>query len=114
YPMPQPVTEAALAALSPQALSATAARVAEARGWRARLAEGLRGLAQVRRAYPSAGDFLRVRFAAPRAAFARLCAARGAGRARRQLGAALRISIGTPAECRRVLAALDAPVEAAA
>ena len=111
YPMPQPVTDAALAALSPQAQSATAARVAEARGWRERLATGLRELPQVLRVYPSAGNFLLVRFIDAEAAFAQLLEAGVVVRDMRampQLGDALRISIGTPDECRRVLAALDA------
>lgn len=117
YPMPQPVTQAALAALSPQALSATAARVAEARGWRERLATGLRGLPQVLWVYPSAGNFLLVRFIDADAAFAQLLEAGVVVRDMRampQLSDALRISIGTPDECRRVLAALDAAAVGAA
>ena len=118
YPMPQPVTNAALKALTPQALASTAARVAEARGWRERLAEGLRSLPQVLRVYPSAGNFLLVRFIDADAAFAQLLEAGVVVRDMRampQLGDALRISVGTPDECRRVLAALDADaVEVAA
>jgi len=118
YPVPQPVTETALAAISPQALALTRSRMQAVREARARLADGLRGLAGVRRVYPSAGNFLLVRFADAGAAFAALL---GAGvvvrdmRAMPQLGDALRISVGTAEECRRVLAALDRlPVEAAA
>ena len=118
YPMPQPVTDAALKALTPQALASTAARVAEARGWRERLADGLRSLPQVLRVYPSAGNFLLVRFIDADAAFAQLLEAGVVVRDMRampQLGDALRISVGTPDECRRVLAALDADaVEVAA
>src|SRR5690606_23040057 len=72
YPMPQPVTEAALKALAPAALTITEARVAETREWRQRLAEGLRRLPQVLRVYPSAGNFLLVRFIDADAAFAQL------------------------------------------
>lgn len=118
YPMPQPVTDAALKALTPQALASTAARVAETRGWRERLADGLRSLPQVLRVYPSAGNFLLVRFIDADAAFAQLLEAGVVVRDMRampQLGDALRISVGTPDECRRVLAALDADaVEVAA
>ena len=118
YPMPQPVTEAALKALASPSLATTAARVAETRDWRERLAEGLRRLPQVLRVYPSAGNFLLVRFIDADAAFAQLLEAGVVVRAMRampQLGDALRISVGTPDECRRVLAALDADaVEVAA
>lgn len=68
------------------------------------------GLAGVRRVYPSAGNFLLVRFADAGAAFAALLAAGVVVRDMRampQLGDALRISVGTAEECRRVLAALD-------
>ncbi|MFN3310691.1 MAG: histidinol-phosphate transaminase, partial [Thermomonas sp.] len=84
----------------------------------ARLADGLRALPVVRRVYPSAGNFLLVRFADAGAAFAALLAAGVVVRDMRampQLGDALRISVGTAEECRRVLAALDRLlVEAAA
>ena len=78
---------------------------------RKRLATGLRELPQVLRVYPSAGNFLLVRFIDAEAAFAQLLEAGVVVRDMRampQLGDALRISIGTPDECRRVLAALDA------
>lgn len=118
YPIPQPVTEAALQALAPQALASTAARVTEILGLRERLADGLRNLPQVLRVYPSAGNFLLVRFVDADAAFAQLLEAGVVVRDMRampQLGDALRITIGTADECRRVLAALDADaVEVAA
>lgn len=118
YPVPQPVVEAALAALAPEALALTRSRMEAVREARARLADGLRRLPQVRRVYPSAGNFLLVRFADAGAAFAALLAAGVVVRDMRampQLGDALRISVGTAEECRRVLAALDRlPVEAAA
>lgn len=118
YPVPQPAVEAALAALAPEALALTRSRMEAVREARARLADGLRRLPQVRRVYPSAGNFLLVRFADAGAAFAALLAAGVVVRDMRampQLGDALRISVGTAEECRRVLAALDRlPVEAAA
>ena len=110
YPLPQPVTEAALKALTPQALATTTARVAEACNGRETLAEGLRALSQVVRVYPSQGNFLLVRFADADAAFAQLLAAGVVVRDMRvmpQLHDALRISVGTADECRRVLAALQ-------
>ncbi|WP_256645103.1 histidinol-phosphate transaminase [Thermomonas paludicola] len=111
YPVPQPVADAAQAALEPQALALTRSRMDAVREARARLQDGLRGLAGVRRVYPSAGNFLLVRFADAGAAFAALLAAGVVVRDMRampQLGDALRISVGTAAECRRVLAALGA------
>ena len=117
YPIPQPVVDATLAALSPKALAATTARVAEACGWREKLAAELRRLPLVTRVYASAGNFLLVRFIDAEAAFASLLRAGVVVRDMRampQLGDALRITVGTPDQCRRVLAALDDVVEAAA
>ncbi|WP_297832496.1 histidinol-phosphate transaminase [Thermomonas sp.] len=118
YPVPQPVVDATLAALEPQALSATLARIVQALEWRDRLAEGLCVLPGVRRVYPSAGNFLLVRFDDADVAFSALLSAGVVVRDMRampQLGDALRISIGAPEECRRVLAALAVPaMEAAA
>ena len=118
YPIPQPVVDAALAALAPDALALTGSRMAAAREARARLADGLRALPGVRRVYPSAGNFLLVRFVDADAAFAALLAAGVVVRDMRampQLGDALRITVGSIDECRRVLAGLDAlGVEAAA
>ena len=74
-------------------------------------------LPQVRRVYPSAGNFLLVRFADADGAHACLLEAGVVVRDMRampQLGDALRISVGTPDECRRVLAALDAVAVGAA
>ncbi|MGE4367654.1 histidinol-phosphate transaminase [Thermomonas sp.] len=109
YPVPQPVVDAALAALAPQALALTRSRMQAVREARARLADGLRRLPQVRRVYPLAGNFLLVRFARADAAFAALLAAGVVVRDMRalpQLGDALRISVGTAEECRRVLSVL--------
>ena len=63
------------------------------------------------------GNFLLVRFVDAEAAFTQLLEAGVVVRdirAMPQLGDALRISIGTPDECRRVLAALDAAAVGAA
>jgi len=118
YPLPQPVVEAALAALAPHALALTCSRMEAVREARARLADGLRASPGVKRVYPSAGNFLLVRFADADAAFAALLAAGVVVRDMRampQLDDALRISVGSAEECRRVLAALGvARVEAAA
>jgi len=111
YPLPQPVVDAALAALAPSALALTRSRMAAVCEARARLADGLRMLPQVRRVYPSAGNFLLVRFADAGAAFAALLSAGVVVRDMRamaQLGDALRITVGSIEECRRVLAALEA------
>ena len=118
YPLPLPVVDAALAALSPPALALTRSRMDAVREARARLADGLRRLPQVRRVYPSAGNFLLVRFVDADAAFSALLAAGVVVRDMRamaQLGDALRITVGSMEECRRVLSALEAVcVEAAA
>ncbi|MFT4179453.1 MAG: histidinol-phosphate transaminase [Thermomonas sp.] len=111
YPMPQPVVDAALAALEPQALSATSERIAQVLESRMWLADRLRQSPGVRRVYPSAGNFLLVRFADADATFTALLAAGVVVRDMRampQLGDALRISIGTSGECRCVLIALAA------
>ncbi len=111
YPLPQPVVDAAMAALAPQALALTRSRMDAVREARARLADGLRGLPQVRRVYLSEGNFLLVRFADADAAFAALLAAGVVVRDMRampQLGDALRITVGSMEECRQVLAVLGA------
>ena len=118
YPLPQPVVDAALPALAPTALALSRSRMAAVREARARLVDGLRGLPGVVRVYPSAGNFLLVRFVDADAAFSALLAAGVVVRDMRampQLSDALRITIGSMEECRRVLAALEAAgMEAAA
>ena len=111
YPLPQPVVDAALAALAPPALALTRSRMAAVCEARARLADGLRALPQLRRVYPSSGNFLLVRFDDADAAFSALLAAGVVVRDMRampQLVDALRITVGSMEECRRVLAALGA------
>ena len=117
YPLPQPCVDAALAALAPEALARTAERVGQLRLERTRLATRMAALPGVRRVYPSAGNFLLVRFADADTALARLLAAGVVVRDVRtqaQLGDALRISIGTPAENDAVIAALSVPATEAA
>lgn len=111
YPLPTPCVELALAALQPDALALTRQRVAQVVVERDRLLAALPGCPGVRRVYPSQGNYLLLRFADTEAAFSRLLAA---GimvrdmRAQPQLGDALRISIGSPAENDLVLATLAA------
>lgn len=111
YPVPTPCTELAVQALQPAALTITAERVAAVIAERERLREALPGLPGVRRVYRSSGNYLLVRFADAQAAFDTLLAVGVVVRDQRaapQLGDALRISIGSPEENDRVLAALSA------
>jgi histidinol-phosphate aminotransferase len=116
YPVPAPCATLALAALEPDALAQTRSRVSVVRRERARMAGALSALPEVRRVYPSQGNFLLVRFADADAALGALLDAGVVVRDQRaapQLGDALRITIGTPEENDRVLAALRV-LEAAA
>lgn len=109
YPMPAPSVAIALRALRPEALCATRVRVREAREQRGILAHALEALPGVRRVYASQGNYLLVRFEEADAVLARLL---DAGivvrdmRAMRGLDDALRITVGTPAQNRRLLKAL--------
>jgi histidinol-phosphate aminotransferase len=116
YPVPQPCADLALRALEPATLAQTAARVATIRAERARLYEALRGVADVRRVYPSAANFLLARFVDAESAYRRLLAAGVVVRDMRAapgLGDALRITIGSSAENDAVLAALQSQEAAA-
>jgi len=116
YPVPTPCAELALVGLSEEALSRTAARVSQVRSERSRLQRALQAVPGVIRVYPSDGNYLLARFADADTAFGRLLAAGVVVRDQRaapQLGDALRISIGTPEQNDRVLAALDAKEAAA-
>ncbi|UWX04548.1 histidinol-phosphate transaminase [Pseudoxanthomonas sp. NC8] len=116
YPVPTPCAELAVAGLSDEALARTRARVAQVRSERSRLQQGLATLPGVVRVYPSDGNYLLVRFADAGDAFARLLAAGVVVRDQRaaaQLGDALRITIGSPEQNDRVLAALVAKEAAA-
>lgn len=109
YPVPAPCAALALAALEPDALAETRSRVSVVRRERARMAGALSALPEVRRVYPSQGNFLLARFADADAAFRALLDAGVVVRDQRaapQLGDALRITIGTPEENDRVLTAL--------
>jgi len=109
YAMTQPTIESVLAALEPHELSAAAERVATIRAERSRLAERLAELPCVVRVFPSEANFLLVELHDASSAFAR---ARTAGllvrdvRAQPGLGRHLRITVGTPEQNARLIAAL--------
>ncbi len=113
YNMAQLSVEAVLRALQPVALAITRERVALIQTERAQLAAGLASCDAVLRVWPSAANFLLVEFAAPSQAFER---ARAAGLlvrdVRRQPGLerALRLTVGTPQQNQRLIAALCAKV----
>jgi histidinol-phosphate aminotransferase len=111
YPVPTPCAELAVQALQPAALARTRERVATVIAERERLRTALQGLPGVRQVHASAGNYLLVRFADAQGAFDALLAAGVVVRDQRaapQLEDALRISIGSPEENDRVLAALSA------
>ncbi|MEN1971247.1 histidinol-phosphate transaminase [Luteimonas sp. MJ204] len=111
YPVPAPCAALALAALAPDALAATRVRAAGVVAAREPMRAALAALPEVRRAYPSQGNFLLLRFADADAALAALLAAGVVVRDQRGapgLDDALRITLGTAAENARVLAALSA------
>ena len=116
YPVPTPCADLALEGLSDAALAQTRERVAMVRSERIRLQAALARTAGVRRIYPSQGNYVLVRFDDAERAFRTLL---GAGvvvrdqRAAPQLGDALRITVGSPAQNDRVIAALDAREQAA-
>ena len=109
YPVPTPCAELALAGLSPEALAETAKRIALIRSERTRLEAALAGMAEVRRVYPSQGNYLLASFRDAESAFRSLLAAGVVVRDQRaapQLGDALRITIGSPEQNDRVIQAL--------
>ena len=111
YPVPTPCAELAVQALQPAALARTRERVATVIAERERLRAALQGLPGVRQVHTSAGNYLLVRFADAQGAFDALLAAGVVVRDQRaapQLDDALRISVGSPEENDRVLAALSA------
>ena len=111
YPVPTPCAELALAGLSDAALVQTRQRVELVKTERARLQAALSVLPDVLRVYPSQGNYLLARFRDPDAAFRSLLAAGVVVRDQRaapQLGDALRITIGSPEQNDRVIAALRA------
>ncbi|MGE8247240.1 MAG: histidinol-phosphate transaminase [Stenotrophomonas maltophilia] len=111
YPVPAPCAELALAGLDPENLAVTSQRIAQIKAERARLQAGLARLPGVLRVYPSQGNYLLARFADAQGAFDALLAAGVVVRDQRaapQLGDALRITLGSPEQNDRVLAALTA------
>ncbi|MEN5061503.1 histidinol-phosphate transaminase [Luteimonas sp. TWI1416] len=110
YPVPTPCAELALAGLADAALAQTRARVAQTIAERDGLAAALAATPGVRQVYPSAGNFLLVRFADASRAFAALLAAGIVVRDQRAapgLGDALRITVGTPTQNAGVVQALQ-------
>ena len=111
YNLAQLSIEAVLRALQPMALAITRERVALIQGERAHLAETLGRNEAVTRVWPSAANFLLVEFKDPQRAFE---CARAAGLlvrdVRRQPGLdqALRLTVGTPEQNQRLIAALSA------
>ncbi|MFC4728842.1 histidinol-phosphate transaminase [Coralloluteibacterium thermophilus] len=116
YPLPAPSVALALQALDTLPLASTRSRVAQVVHERARLAAALAAMPEVVAVHPSDANFLLVRFADADAALAALARAGVVVRDMRHLpdlGDALRISIGAPAENDAVIAAL-APAAGAA
>jgi len=117
YPLPTPSVAAAEAALSPSALAITASRIATIRTERERMAAALAEIPGVREVLPSEANFLTVRLADAAATMAALLkqgiVVRDVSK-HVALAGALRITIGTPEENDRVLAALAAQAKVAA
>ncbi|KZC20284.1 MULTISPECIES: histidinol-phosphate transaminase [Rhodanobacter] len=110
YPLPLPSVDAALLALSGWGQANAREHLAVVRAERTRMCEALRWLHNVREVLPSQANFLAVRFDDAAGAYQRLLAAGIVVRDVRRypnLGDALRITIGTPAENERVLAVLQ-------
>lgn len=111
YPVPTPCAELALAGLSDEAQAKTRKRIAIVKVERERLRAVLEKTPGVKRVYPSQGNYLLARFDDAESAFRTLLANGVVVRDQRaapQLGDALRISIGTPEQNDRVIAALNA------
>ncbi|MBS0199377.1 MAG: histidinol-phosphate transaminase [Proteobacteria bacterium] len=109
YPLAGPAVAQALQALEPVALAATTAHVEEAKAERTRVQAVLETMTGIRRVYPSAGNFLLVRFDDAEGAYRALLASGVVVRDMRampQLDDALRITIGRPEDNQRMLAAL--------
>ena len=118
YALTQLTIETVLSALQPAALAATQERLRTLRAERERVTMALRTSRAVKRIWPSDANFVLVEFLDATAAFNRV---RAAGllvrdvRSQPGLGDALRITIGTPEQNERLLAALDClPARAAA
>ena len=112
YPLPLPCVDAALTALSPAGQASAQARLALVQEQREWLRVSLAQVAGVRAVLPSQANFLAVRFDDAGAVYQRLARAGIVVRDVRRypnLGDALRITIGTPAENARVLEVLAEP-----
>jgi histidinol-phosphate aminotransferase len=109
YPLPAPSVTAALAALSTVAVAESGVRIDILHSERERLASALASAHGVLAVYPSAANFLCVRFADAARTYARLIeygvVVRDVSRYP-QLEGCLRITIGTPQENAQLLAAL--------
>ena len=109
YPLPTPCVAAALQALSPIGQEQARRRIAQVKTERVRLAAALRSAPGVREVLPSQANFLAMRFHDPAGAVQRLA---NAGiivrdvRRHANLADALRVTLGTPEQNDRVLAAL--------
>jgi histidinol-phosphate aminotransferase len=109
YALTQLTIESALRALEPAQLAASRERLALVRAERERLCDALRACGRVARVFPSAANFVLAEF---RDATEALAAARAAGllvrdvRAQPGLGQHLRITVGTPEQNARLVAAL--------
>ncbi len=109
YNMAQLSVEAVLSALQPAIRATTRERVALIQRERATLAAALRRSSSVIRVWPSSANFLLVEFASAQLAYDRACAAGLLVRdVRRQPGLdrALRITVGTPEQNRRLISAV--------
>jgi histidinol-phosphate aminotransferase len=109
YALAQSAIETVLERLAPAELALARERVELIRAERERVAQALRALPTVTRVWPSAGNFLLVEFRDATQAFER---ARAAGLLirdlRSQVSRSLRITIGTPEQNTRLIAALGA------
>jgi len=109
YALTQHTIDTVASALEPAQLARTRERVALVRAEREKLSEALRGCARVARVHPSAANFLLVEF---HDAAEALASARAAGflvrdvRAQPHLARHLRITVGTPEQNARLIAAL--------
>ncbi|WEN13415.1 histidinol-phosphate transaminase [Rhodanobacter sp. AS-Z3] len=115
YPLPLPCVHAALLGLSGWGQANAREHLATIRAERTRLSKALMQLPGVREVLPSHANFLAVRFDDAGAAYQRLLAAGVLVRDVRRypnLGDALRITIGTPAENEQMLTALKSSVMA--
>ncbi|GAB3095700.1 histidinol-phosphate transaminase [Lysobacter terrae] len=115
YPLPVPCVDAALAALTPEAIATTQARVAQCVLERERLQSRLETLPAVRRVVPSRANFVLVRCFDAQAMFDALLAQGIVVRDLRAMPGlqdALRISIGTPEQNDRVIATVASLAQA--